>query len=236
MPNTLYYWNGRGLAEPIRVMFNLAGVPFDDQRLNSNPEGNTLSANLGRMPVLKVDGVGSLGQSAAMYYYVASELGFNGANSFEAAQIISISEHLKELDAAYRKVFPWGSVPDEAALKDFFQNEEVNDFTGPAAASGQGKRKMTWFLGRLNEIMPDTGFSVGNKVSLADILLWKSFADEATPLEGKEGPTHHLQPFGSSVLMKEALAKFPKLHKVVENMCNNEKLKSYLAARGPQAF
>ena len=217
-------------------MFNLADVPFDDQRLNANPEGETLSANLGRMPVLKVENVGSLGQSAAMYYYVASELGFNGSNSFEAAQIISISEHLKELDVAYRKVFPWGAAPDEAKLKDFFQNEEVNDFFGPAVQSGQGKRSMVWFLGRLNHVLPDTGFSVGNKLSLADILLWKSFADEATAPEGQDVPASRLQPYGSSALMKEALAKFPKVQKVIDNMCNNEKLKKYLEKRGPQAF
>jgi glutathione S-transferase len=225
------YWNGRGLAEPIRVMFNLAGVSFDDQRLNANPTGSTLEANLGRMPVLQVENKGTLGQSLAMYYYVASELGFNGSNNFEAAQILSISEHLRELDIAYRKLFPWGTTPDEAALKDFFENEEVNDFTGPAVQSGQGKRMMIWYLGRLNHIMPETGFSVGDKLSLADILLWKYFADATTTPEGKE-----LAPFGSSSLMTAALAKFSKLNKIVENVRNHEKLKEYIVKRGSQAF
>ena len=95
---------------------------------------------------------------------------------------------------------------------------------------------MVWFLGRLNHVLPDTGFSVGNKLSLADILLWKSFADEATAPEGQDVPASRLQPYGSSALMKEALAKFPKVQKVIDNMCNNEKLKKYLEKRGPQAF
>ena len=64
------------------------------------------SANLGRLPLLKVEGKGSIGQSLAIWFYVASELGFLGSNTFEAAQIISVAETIKETNDAFRKLLP----------------------------------------------------------------------------------------------------------------------------------
>ena len=65
-----------------------------------------MKANLGRFPILDIDGKGKIGQSLAIWYYVATELGFMGANTFEAAQIISVAETIKETNDSFRKLIP----------------------------------------------------------------------------------------------------------------------------------
>lgn len=69
----LIYWAGRGLMEPARMMCALSDTPVSDERLSAPPADADalLAANLGRMPLLVTkDGV-AIGQSAAIYHYVA---------------------------------------------------------------------------------------------------------------------------------------------------------------------
>jgi hypothetical protein len=49
------------------------------------------------MPAIQV-GESSIGQSAAVNFYVASENGLLGSSNLEAAQIIAIAEHIKEMN------------------------------------------------------------------------------------------------------------------------------------------
>ena len=92
---TLKYWNGRGLMEVPRLMFALAGKAYTDVRIGDAApctpysEIGDLSANLGRVP-LCVSSEGSIGQSAAINFYVASTLGLMGNGHFQAAQILSM--------------------------------------------------------------------------------------------------------------------------------------------------
>ncbi len=74
MPNLkLTYFNSPGRAEPVRVALRLAGIPFEDHRLDF-PGFGALKAQgafpLGSVPVLEVDGV-AYPQTAAMLRYVA---------------------------------------------------------------------------------------------------------------------------------------------------------------------
>ena len=71
------------------------GDDYVDGRYSARPEG--LEANLGRMPAIQV-GESSIGQSAAVNFYVASENGLLGSSNLEAAQIIAIAEHIKEMN------------------------------------------------------------------------------------------------------------------------------------------
>jgi prostaglandin-H2 D-isomerase / glutathione transferase len=74
MPNIkLTYFNAPGRAESVRVALFIAGLPFEDHRLDF-PEFAALKAQgafpLGSVPVLEVDGL-TLTQTAAMLRYVA---------------------------------------------------------------------------------------------------------------------------------------------------------------------
>ena len=63
-------------------------------------------ANLGRLPVMEVDGV-SLGQVSAMERLVAKRLGLQGRSDLEAARIDMLVEHLGDIrKGARRMVLP----------------------------------------------------------------------------------------------------------------------------------
>ena len=93
------------------------GEGYEDGRFSAPPEG--LEANLGRMPICATP-EGSIGQSSAINFYVASECGLMGSNTLEAAQIISICEHVKELMTAFRNIVPWGQEPSQGTLVSSF--------------------------------------------------------------------------------------------------------------------
>ena len=140
----------------------------------SVPDGD-LTANLGRMP-LAVVGDASIGQSAAINYYLATECGLMGKSSLEAAQIISISEHLKEMNTAYRTIVPWGAEPSKDALDKWF-DQGATDVTGTADRAGQPTRYLTWWMGRIEAVLGSSGFAVGDSLSLADVLLYNVFSE-----------------------------------------------------------
>ncbi|RYY86126.1 hypothetical protein EON63_06250 [archaeon] len=71
-----------------RLLLAIAGkFPGDYVDGRYNESTGTLTHNLGRMPVLEVGGE-SVGQSAAINFYLASELGLMGSSNLEAAHII----------------------------------------------------------------------------------------------------------------------------------------------------
>jgi hypothetical protein len=95
----LHYWPGRGLMEIPRMCLAIAGktngAGMTDTR-HSAPEGFDFAANMGRMPVVQCD-AGSVGQSLAINFFVASECGLMGSSTFEAAKILEVAEHVSEI-------------------------------------------------------------------------------------------------------------------------------------------
>ena len=168
------YWNGRGLAEPSRMMLSMSGKDFQDNRL-SGPPSEGLECNLGRMPTVAVPGRGAIGQSLAQYFFVASTCDMAGSSPFEAAKCLELAEHLKELKTEWYKLVPYGTVPTAEQLDTWF-NGGGNDTTGPAGS--QGSRYLTWFMGRIEASLTGSdGFAVGSKISFADILIYNTFAE-----------------------------------------------------------
>ena len=112
----LTYFAGKGLAEPTRIMFALAGVAFEDERFpyhvdaadaaSKHPEFTAVqqtgafTVSMHSLPVLTFNGV-QIGQSKAVERFVAARLGFAGADEVERAQIDCVCEHLRELNDAY---------------------------------------------------------------------------------------------------------------------------------------
>ncbi len=197
---------------------------------------HSLDCNLGRLPAIQTAEGATIGQSAAIFQYVATITGLYGANIVEASQITSIAEHLRELDQAFRKLVPYGTEPSEAALATFFDSADATDFAGPADGAKRDARQLQWFMGRLERLVGD-GFAVGGKLSLADVLIFRAFGDALTPEQAKgELPAHRRDPFASLARTNAALAKHPRISKIVANVAAHPNVAKWLSERGPQGF
>ncbi|KAI6239841.1 hypothetical protein M3Y99_00536100 [Aphelenchoides fujianensis] len=90
----LSYFNSRGFAEPARMIFALAEVPFEDVRFER--EGyNRADWPFGKVPVLEVDGK-RLPESTAIIRFLARRHGLAGRDEWEAAEIDAIVDLWKD--------------------------------------------------------------------------------------------------------------------------------------------
>jgi len=241
---SLLYWNGRGLMEVPRMMLAMAGMfpgDYENRKFWGEAKGSIepvsaiedqMDANFGRMPILKVGDV-SIGQSVAINYYIAKATGLLGSSVLEAAQILSIQEHLTELGKAYRDVFPYmGPPPTEEALEDFF-TQGAEDYAGKADGSKRAERKMKWFVKRLEGVVGEDGFAVGGKPSMADVLIYRTFG-ETIPLDQttlEEKSQYKTEPFGSKAKMDRLLGECPKLKAIIDKVESNPGIKKWLEIR-----
>ncbi len=175
-PLTLHYYPGRGLMEIPRTLLAAKGIKYDDNR-NGALTGDD-KANLGRMPTVE-SASGSIGQSAAINYFVAAQADLLGDNAFEAAKCLEVQEHVKELISTFRQ--ETSTPPTEEELDKFF-NQGGDDTSGPA--QNRGSRYLTWFLGRIEAgLTGKDGFAVGNRLTLADFVLYNALAEHLTEAE-----------------------------------------------------
>lgn len=214
-------------------LFFVKGDGYTDGRYPAPAE--CLTANLGRMPIAEI-GDTSIGQSGAITFYFAAEYGLLGDNNLEAAQILAISEHLSEMLTAFRTVVPFGSVPTPESLEKWFETG-ATDITGPAVGADRSTRYMKWWLGRIEAVLGNNGFAVGNKLSLADVLMYNIFGETLRDEEAKESaPIWRRTPMSDAAHVEAALAAHPKIKASVDAVANNVNFQKYLRIRGPQGF
>ena len=157
-------FNGKGLAEPIRLMFAATGAPFKEVRYSfemvaggppKRAEFDAAQASgafpMGQVPVLEVTKGGrthKVAQSKAISRYVAGQLGLLGASAEEAADIDSLVE-----------VVNGDLMPASNAAKT---PEERAKFVAEALPK---------HLATLEKLLGDK-FAYGGKLSYADIMLY----------------------------------------------------------------
>lgn len=246
----LKYWDGRGLMEVPRILMALSGkfppTDYTDQRFFRDgqvpspgakpyPEADGLEANLGRLPVVNVEGQGTIGQSAAINYYLAAKFGFNGKNEFEAAQILGIHEHIKEMMAAFGTIVPNYTEPTSEQLDTWF-NTGAEDVTGTADMAKRPERRLKWWAGRIEAVLGDGGFAVGGALSLADVLLYNAFAEHLKDEDCHEHvPEMRKGPFsGAKGRTDAALENYPKLKAACASVAANPNMQKWLSTRGKQ--
>lgn len=176
----LRYFNARGAAEVIRIMFALQGEEYTDTRYDITPgtmnapdfveakESGGLDANMGRAPILVIDGDTTLGQSKSIERFLAQKFQLMGKSELEAAQIDCIAEHCRDVkDAAMRKgfsAFARDKTDDEkaAARKEWFESD------------------MPTMLGKLEkavQLSSDGTYAVGSSTSYADVSIFALLRD-----------------------------------------------------------
>ncbi|XP_055372886.1 glutathione S-transferase isoform X2 [Condylostylus longicornis] len=84
---TLFYFNVKALAEPLRYLFAFGGIEYEDVRVTRD-EWPALKPTMpmGQMPVLEVDGK-RVHQSISMARFLAKTVGLGGSNHWEDLQI-----------------------------------------------------------------------------------------------------------------------------------------------------
>lgn len=155
----LTYFNIRGRAEPVRIMFEMAGVKYEDIRV-SREDFETLKPTLpfGQLPVLQVDEL-ILPQSRAIYGFVAAQHGFLPADNVGRAQVDVVIETIGDSDFDVGK---WFFEKDEVKKGEL--KKHIDDVVFP---------KM---LGHLEKLLSKNkegkGWFVGDKVTLADVIVF----------------------------------------------------------------
>ena len=196
------------------------------------PAGD-LSCNLGRMPNAEC-AAGGVGQSNAVNYFVAASNNLAGDSVLETAKILELQEHLGEIKQTWYKLVPFGTEATAENLDKFFTEGGVDN---EGIAGSRGDRFGKWFVGRIETSLTGTGgFAVGNRLSLADVLLYNLFAETLTEEEGPEKPATAREPFTSLARTNELIASCPKILASIAAVKSNEHVQKWLAMRGPQAF
>merc|ERR1712187_379235 len=122
------------------------------------------------------------------------KLGMMGGTLEEEAWVDAINEHVGDISAAYEK-----KESDDKWFKDTLFS----------------------YMKKLENTLPGAeGFAVGNKVSLADVAIYRLLRDVQPPYDSK---------FDADVLA--AYAECPKIGAVMANMEKHEALQKWMAER-----
>ncbi|XP_014771120.1 S-crystallin 4 [Octopus bimaculoides] len=107
MPNyVLYYFNGRGRAEICRLLFEAAGVKYEDKRIEFSEWKDFRDKMPNSMlPVLEIDKKIRIPQSMAISRYLAREFGLHGKTNIEMARIEYICDCFYDIFNDYMKMY-----------------------------------------------------------------------------------------------------------------------------------
>lgn len=220
---TLRYFDGRGVAETARLLFAVAGEKYEDMRYPisfgtpgdfstlkrdeflADKEAGKFDINMGKVPVLEVGSAFRLPQSKAIERYLARKFGMMGSTPEEEAWVDAMAEHVRDINDAYNR-------KGITFMKDEEKKAELT---------------RTWFdeelpelLGKFEKALPGTsaGFAVGNKMSYADVTIFKLLKDTYQQDAGL------------------AFADCPKLQAIVDNVAKTEGLQKWLEERPKTMF
>ncbi|KAL3852773.1 hypothetical protein ACJMK2_016389 [Sinanodonta woodiana] len=155
----LIYFDARGRAEKVRMLFHVAGVQFEDNRLKRE-EWPALKDKMPQkqLPVLEIDGKTQLCQSMAIVRYLAREFKMYGKSSMEAFYIDEIVETVTDLS--------------QSSVQAMFEKDETKKTELMKKLVEEVIPRSLGFLDAQIKNYGKNGFAVGSGVSLADIIIF----------------------------------------------------------------
>nr|UOU03297.1 glutathione S-transferase sigma 8-2 [Brachionus rubens] len=160
----LVYFDLKGRAEAIRILFKLANQPFEDKRIEFSewPELKSKTP-FHKLPMLEFtenSRTQVIPQSNSIVRFVAERFGLCGANDLEKAQCDAISEQVRDI---------FDSLVNIYLIKD---NDEKNRSLDKALSeSVPNGFKLIQNILESNQ----SGFLVGDKITYADVVLLISY-------------------------------------------------------------
>lgn len=217
----LYYFDIRGLAEVMRLLFAASKTDYEDFRFpismttpgdfstvvreefDKAKEAGELKAGMGKVPMLEVGGV-KVGQSKAIERFVAKKVGMFGANDIQSAQIDALCSNVIDIKDAYKAAKEAGKDDKEAAMKKWF------DETLPE------------WLAKVEACLPEAPgpWLVGDKMSLADVTYYYFLLDPKCFFDDTEGA-------------KKALATCPKLDAACQAVLQDPNVATWVNEKRP---
>ncbi|KAK3611305.1 hypothetical protein CHS0354_015722 [Potamilus streckersoni] len=155
----LIYFDSRGRAEKVRMLFHAAGVEFEDTRIKGE-EWPALKDKMPQkqLPVLEIDGKTQLCQSMAIARYIAREFKMYGKSSTEAFYIDEIIETVNDLS--------------QSNIQAMFEKDEARKAELTKKLIEEVIPRSFGFLDAQIKKYGKNGFAVGSEVTLADIIIF----------------------------------------------------------------
>jgi glutathione S-transferase len=229
----LTYFNGRGLAETSRILFAAAGIDFEDCRypitvldwatfkmerkeFDEDKANGKLWRSMDKLPFLEVDGE-VISQSKAIERFLAAKFNMMGSTPLEAAKIDSLCEWVRDFKDMYQKVRGAPSDEKEEAKTKFFSEtlpERLTAFDKIVADTACNDESIFNFTGS------EQLYAVGNKLSLADIVIYAFLVEF----------------FDDKEMAQKSYDKCDILKAVVNTVSNIEGIKKWLLERPETPF
>ena len=170
----LVYFNLRGLAETSRLLFAINHQEYEDFRYNfsvkdlskfdfEKPEFDNDKSNglllksMNKLPYLEVDG-NVICQSKAIERYLAHRFNMMGSTLIESARIDSICEAVRDIKDLYQSVRKTPEEERQQAMDKWFNETLVE--------------RLNLLSNLCDSNNLDNSFSVGNELSLADVVIY----------------------------------------------------------------
>ncbi|OWF40796.1 S-crystallin SL11-like [Mizuhopecten yessoensis] len=196
---TLYYFDGRGRAEVIRLLFALSDKKFEDIRIAFDkwPE-HKQNAPGGTLPYLEIDGK-KYGQSSSLGRYLAREWGFYGKTSLDQLNIDEIVDDIADYRTGAVKVMFEKDDAKKAELLKTHTEKTIPEFVTKMEKKVSANK---------------SGFLAGSACSLADLALFDIMDGMSMKYDNvfASGPKvkAHMEKIAALPKIKAYLAKRPK--------------------------
>ena len=189
-----HYWR----AECARVALHIAGIPFDDRRLDYEGMYASGALTFGTFPALVVGGKGVINQTQAIARYVDTLAELYPKDPFLAAKCDEAIDGLTDVSdlvtATMRERDPRRKIAWRQAL---------------IASDG----RMTMLLGGLEQLLAQSGaaYVSGDSMSVADLALWRAVGWLSSGCIDGVPPTYIESTFPKLWALHKAIDAHPKV-------------------------
>jgi len=196
----LHYFNMRGRAETIRLIFAAAGQKFEDCRIEMKdwPERKK-DFKHGQLPVLDIDDE-QLNQSVAIIHYLGTQFGLAGKTPLDAAKCHAMVETNREMFVPL--AIKVRLEKDEVKRKQLLEQEVAPEV----------KKVLALFEECANKCSDKSGYLIAGQLTYADLEF------------------HNTVTSATQWLGQDVLNAYPHVQKHYEMISNLPKLKEYLAS------